>query len=264
MPRKLADGIDNPVEAQTEQIGREPTELRAALDARNKVELAQDLAQPSEAKLLAAAQAGIDEHPDHYIQAKGRAAERAALVKLESDGQVTDLNRQLGANFPIYDVASDKQVTSVKCKGLDASGLSDSARDAYIRDLEEAIGQGTNPEKFANAARHLHDATAAHGAGLPRELAASPGSAERYLRENARLAIPDDHAAAVQNELSQRLFSTDGIERKVAAQRLGLDPADSNYSDKARSLLNRIEGIGIRSTEIKNLLDRTSGVWQNA
>ncbi len=257
------DQLDTTLEKHTEQLERKLTEERAALDAGKRIERAHDVAPPSEAKLLAAAQAGIDEHHEHYLKAQGRAAERAALVKLQPDDKVTDLNQQIGENFPIYDVASDKQIASVKCKGLNSDVLGDSNRDAYIRDFEEAIGRGTNPEKFANAAKHLHEAALARGSGLPQELAASPQAAEKYLRENAKLLVPDDHAVAAKNELTRRLFSADAIEREVAAHRLGLDPASPNYQSEANAMLGRIEGIGIRSTEIKDLLNRTPGAWKN-
>lgn len=235
---------------------------KEANDAAARIKDANDCAPPNQ-DVLAEAQAGIDEHRDDLTKAQGRAAERAALVKMQPDGKVTDLNQQLGANFPIYDVASDKQIASVKCKGLETSSLIDSARDAYIRDFEEAIGQGTRPEKFANAARYLHEAAAVRGSGLPPELAVSPQSAEKYLRENAKLIVPDDHAVVVKNELAQRLFSADAIDREVAARRVGLDPAMPNYQSEANILLGRVEGIGIRSTEIKNLLNHTPGVWKN-
>lgn len=216
----------------------------------------------SDRNALAAAQDGINEHLDDYTKAQGCAVERAALYKMRDDGKVTDLNARLGNNFPIYDVASDKQVASVKCHGLnDGATLSEGTRNAYLRDFEEAVGQGTSPEKFSNSARYLHENARVEGAGFPRELAASPQATEAYLRENAKLMIPDDHAVAVRNELRSRLFSNDAIEREVASRRLGLDVYAPDYDAQVLKTLDRIQGAGIYSFEVKQMLDKTPGKW---
>jgi len=217
----------------------------------------------SDRNALAAAQDGINEHLDDYTKAQGRAVERAALCKMRGDGKVTDLNARLGNNFPIYDVASDRQIASVKCHGLnDGATLSEGTRNAYLRDFEEALGQGTSPEKFSNAARHLHEAARPESAGYPRELAASPQAAEAYLRENAKLMIPEDHAGTMRNELRSRLLSTDAIEREVASRRLGLDLHAPDHEAQVLKTLERIQGAGIYSSEVKQMLDETSGAWR--
>jgi hypothetical protein len=232
-----------------EQLSVERKE--ATVEAREQPSVAQ-----SDQRALAAAQEGIDEHRDHYIKAQGRAVERVAMYKLRDDGAITDLNKQVGENFPIYDVASDKHIASVKCKGLDDGAvLSDATKNAYIRDFEEAVGQGTNPEKFANAAKYLNQAAQKSGVELSPEIATSEDSAKAYLRENATLMMPDDHAIAVKNELRGRLFSNDPIERQVAAERMGLDVNARDYDAQALNMLNRIQGAGVYSFEIKQMMD---------
>jgi hypothetical protein len=206
---------------------------------------------------LAAVQAGIDEHRDHYIKAQGRAAERVALREMESDGQLRDLNAGGAANFPIYDVTSDKRVASVKCRGLSDDGtLDDVARDAYVRDFEEAIGRGPDAVKFREAAQHLHERARTEGAGYPPEVASSPEAADAYLRSQAELWLPADHAIAVRNTLERRLLGGDPLEQEVTASRLGLDPRSPDYESDVQATLARIHGMGIFSAEIKTLLNR--------
>lgn len=234
-----------------------------AADAAAKIKEAKEYA-PTNQDALAEAQAGIDEHLDDYTKAQGRAAEKAALEKLSAGGApVTDLNTHLGSNFPLYDVASDQQVASVKCRGLrDGATLKDTTVNTYITDLEDAAGNVTNPEKFKNAVRYLRADASANPAGYPPELSAGPQQAEKYLRENAKLMIPDDHAVQVKNELSRRLFGDDPMRRQTAASRLGLGDVNApDYPMRVNATLDRIEGVGVRSTQIKQMLDQAPGVW---
>jgi hypothetical protein len=206
---------------------------------------------------LSAALAGIREHRDHYIKAQGRAAEYVAIRMMQSDGQVKDLNAGSAANFPIYDIVSDQRVASVKCKGLfDGGRLSDSTLNAYIRDFEEAIGRGGDQSKFQAVAQELCNKAKAEASGYPPELAISREKAEDYLRAKAETWLPDDHAKAISEELYRRLTSDDPIEREVAASRLGLDFHSPTYESDMQAMLARIHGLGIKSSEIKSLLDQ--------
>lgn len=270
MERGSFDGRNEHLERERIQenldAARRRIEQSPAASVERKEATVESREQPSvtqsDQRALAAAQQGIDEHRDHAIKAQGRAVERTAMYRMRGDGNVTDLNKQLGNNFPVYDVASDKQVASVKCKGLDdGATLSDATKNTYIRDFEAAIGQGTQPEKFANAAKYLNQAAQENSTGYPRELATSPQAAEQYLRENAQLLIPDDHAIAVKNELHSRLFSNDAVERQVAAERLGLNMNAPDYPEQVNKMLNRIQGAGIYSFEVKQLMDKTPGAW---
>ncbi len=215
---------------------------------------------------LAEAQSGIDEHLDHYTKAQGRAAEKSVLEKMRAQGEtVTDLNTRFDPSFPIYDVTSDKQVASVKCRGLDQGATPSQALvKKYISDLEDATGNVTDPSRFTDAVNRLHADARAGQPGYPAELAASPHQAEKYLRENAKLMIPDDHVAPVKTELARRLFGDDLMSRQTAANRLGLGEINApDYMARANAMLDRIQGVGVSSTQIKQLLKQSPGIWND-
>ncbi|MBN2393562.1 MAG: hypothetical protein JXR84_22705 [Anaerolineae bacterium] len=217
-----------------------------------------------------AAEAGVAEHPDHYTKAQGRAGERVALQEIKNhEGCAVDLNDGGAANFPIYDVAGPNEVASVKVRGLnDGDTLSDATLGQYTRDFEEAIGRGSGaiepalgttdteftPSKFNNAARHLHE-MAKTSDGMPSELAQSEDAAADYLRENATLKIPSDHAEQVNTYLRGRLLEDDPVAREVQASRLGLDLNSPTYEKDVEGMLARIQGLPIQSQEIKDVLN---------
>ncbi len=216
---------------------------------------------------------GAAEHLDHYAKAQGRAGEQVAIRHIgETQGRAVDLNRDIGSNFPIYDAAGPKEVTSVKVRGLDdGSQLRDSTLSQYRRDFEEAVGRGggtiesevlekTDQQwglvKFNNAARYLHEHAKTDPA-LPRELAHSPDSAANYLRANGTLTIPGDHATQVQQDLHRRLFSNDLVIREVQANHLGLDMNSPQYQTEAEEMIERVKGMPITSTELKQVMNNT-------
>ena len=229
------------------------------------IQEAKDFKSPTQ-NTFAEAQAGVNEHLDHYTKAQGRAAERSALEKMRANGAtLTDLNTRFNTSFPIYDVASDSQVASVKCRGLEQGATpSDSTINTYITDLENATGNISQSGKFDNAVKGLHADASTVRVGYPPELAVSLSQAEKYLRENAKLMIPDDHVMPVRNELTRRLFQDDAMSRQTAASRLGLGDVNApNYPMRANAMLNRIEGVGVSSIQIKQLLDQSPGIWHD-
>jgi hypothetical protein len=222
---------------------------------------------------IKAARAGAAEHPDHIAKAQGRAGERVALQEIKDEqGRVADLNKAVGPNFPIYDVAGPESVASVKVHGIDdGPQLKQSNLDQYRNDFEEAIGLGSgrvepalgnagsdwSQAKFNNAARYLHEQAKTNDA-FPRQLAQSPEEAANYLRQNAELKIPSDHAKQVQADLRQRLFSDDAITREVQARLLGLDVNSPNYQAEAEKMISRVKELPITSAQIRTVLNDRS------
>jgi hypothetical protein len=212
---------------------------------------------------------GAAEHPDHYAKAQGRAGELVVWQDVrEQQGQAVELNKEVGKNFPIYDVTGPESVTSVKVRGLDDGlQLSESRLNQYRADLQEAVGRGSGevekaPDiaggdwsqvKFNNAARYLHEQAKTNDALSP-ELAQSPDGAANYLRQHGELRIPSDHAVQVQADLRQRLFSEDAITQEVQARRLGLDVNSPNYQVEAEKVISRVKGMPITSAELKDVI----------
>ncbi len=240
---------------------------------RNKLsDAAEARSQETDYKAIAAK--GAAEHPDHYAKAQGRAGELVAWQDIcEQQGQAVDLNKEVGKNFPIYDVAGPEGVASVKVRGLDdGPQLRENSLARYRDDLEEVIGRGSGevqkaPDiadgdwsqvKFNNAARHLHEQAQTNDA-LPSQLAQSPDAAANYLRQHGELRIPSDHAAQVQADLRQRLLSDNTVTREVQAGRLGLDMNSPDYQAEAEKMIDRVKGIPITSAELKNILNSQMG-----
>lgn len=234
---------------------------------RQTLEKAEEARSPEQ--YIKAARTGAAEHPDHIAKAQGRAGERVALQEIKDEqGRAVDLNQEVGPNFPIYDVAGPESVASVKVHGIDdGPQLRQSNLDQYRNDFEEAVGRGSgrvepalgdvgsdwSQAKFNNAARYLHEQAKTNDA-LPRHLAQSPEEAANYLRQNAELKIPSDHAKQVQANLRQRLFSDNTITREVQAGRLGLDVSSSNYQAEAEKMISRVKEIPITSVQLRTIL----------
>lgn len=85
----------------------------------------------------------------------------------------------------------------------------------------------------------------AAGVPVPEELEkANAEEAGVYLRDNSRLRIPDDHFSAVRNALEEdiRQFPQNFF--------LPENPTD----DQVQHILERVQGIGINSTELQGLI----------
>lgn len=212
---------------------------------------------------------GVAEYPNDLVKAQGRAGERVAWQEIkDQQGRAIDLNKDVGPNFPIYDIAGPESVASVKVLGIDdGPQLSQSNLDQYRRDFEEAVGHSGgavertlgddwSPAKFNNAALNLHELAKTYDA-YPPQLAYSPEAAANYLRHNAELRIPSDHAEQVRADLRQRLFSDDPITQEVQARRLGLDVNSSRYQADAERMIGRVRGIPITSDQLRSILSST-------
>ncbi|MGC9398133.1 MAG: hypothetical protein ACP5HM_03235 [Anaerolineae bacterium] len=224
-------------------------------------------------RYLDAAQKGAAEHPDPWAKAQGRAGERVALQAIEDEaGTAVDLNDTPAANAAIYDVAGPHDVASVKVRGLgDGARLKESTLGQYRKDFAEAIGRGSGEveptvlgkettaphglRKFNQAARELHRRAQTAPEGLPTELAPGPDEAADYLRREAKLMIPDDHARQLRDDLREKLLSEDEITRDVYASNLGLDVHHEAYDEKVEALLGRIKGLPIQSHEIRQSVE---------
>jgi len=204
-------------------------------------------------RLEDAALEGIREYLGSRIGAMGRAAECAALemMRWRSDSHVTDLNPDPStAKAWGYDAASNERVISVKCR-LD----SPDPVPEYTRDLRFILGI-SDPAKAKDAALRLHERAKAQRDGFPPEVAASPQSAENYLRLHAELWLPEDHARILVQRLRSGLLAKDASRRQIAAQNMGLDCTANTYERDVETLLARIRGIGMTSYEVRGAMQK--------
>jgi hypothetical protein len=225
-------------------------------------------------RYLEAAREGAAEHSDHRAKAQGRAGERVALQAIRDQaGTAIDLNDTPAANAAIYDVAGPNLLASVKVRGLGhGNELSKTTLRQYRKDFAEAIGRGGGEveptvlgqetdarhglKKFNQAARELHARAQTSPEGLPPDLAQGPDEAADYLRREAKLMIPDDHARQLRDHLREKLLSENEITQKVYASNLGLDIHDEAYGEKVEALLGRIQGLPIESDEIRQAVEQ--------
>ena len=170
----------------------------------------------------------------------GRNAELIAYQQLKEESpDAIDLN-EVHANFPIYDVAGPNCVASVKHFGLDyGNELPGSILGNYRSAFREAIGRGTNPEKFEDAANKLKDLKES-GESIPDDLQQNP---EDYLMKNAQLWIPSEHVELLKSDLKDRLLSKDKIMRSVSSEQFGIDAHTNDYEEEVGKLLDRIKPI---------------------
>jgi hypothetical protein len=90
---------------------------------------------------------------------------------------------------------------------------------------------------------------AARDAGLPvpSELQnATPEQAATYLRDNSNLRIPDDHVASVRTAIAN------DIQQFPQNYHLSENPTQAEIDH----VLNRIQGIGLTSGELQDILQR--------
>lgn len=193
--------------------------------------------------------AGAREYPDDRFKAQGRAVERATVTCMEwlGDTHVTDRNVAESTTSAGYDVTSDQRVASCKCH---LQGSLEDKIQAYIEDLETAIGLGHRLYSFTRAVRELHHVANSRKQGYPAELAESFEMAEEYVQKYAELWIPGDHALAVREELRQRLYDADQIAREIAARRLGLNPQSPTYENDVTVMLDRVQGVWVGAETI--------------
>jgi len=187
----------------------------------------------------------------------GRPAEIAAIEKIRNDeGRGIDLNSvREGGNphFPIYDVAGPDTVASVKHLGQeDGDKLSEDTLANYRKALREAIGNGSDPEKFKKAAEDLSKLSE-EGKPVPVGLRDNPLD---YLRNHAQLWIPEDHAIQVKDDLNRRFHSDDNITCEVTANQYGLDHKSETYVQDVADLLDRIKPIPKASSELNDEFSR--------
>ena len=196
-----------------------------------------------ENKIIAdAARQGIQEKAGHVIQEEGRAGEKASMARLQNAGEkVDDLNRYQ-ENFPLVDVSTDQRIQSIKVKSV-GRPADDSVYDRYRYDFEKL----RNAEQAGKAADTLQK----HGARLPTELGPNP-SRERiasYIQQKGELAIPDDHVAGTRQNIVDMAHRVPG--------RYGLDAGSPTLEQDIQKLAERVQPIGITSSEIARMGHRS-------
>ena len=175
-------------------------------------------------------------------EAAARATMGSEATNLDVAAKERDLGFQ-GNNYPTYDISSHDEVASVKTHWNAEGHLDDRAVAAYKGDLAHLYGWNREPGAVERDGENIVTARDA-GVPVPTELEdASPTQAARYLRDNGRLRIPDDHVEPVRASLEQ------DIRESPDNYYLPDDPSDEQIA----RVLERIQGIGLSSGELQEL-----------
>jgi len=182
------------------------------------------------------------------------------IVQKLGVSNVFDLNR-LARNFPGFDLLAENLPISVKTYGvlsnLTGVELEKSLRSRYKNDFLKLVDDSALPERYQRriALKLLRYRTRLVQEGVwPASFGNDPDIDDivEWIRDKAVLMVPADHLMLTrkytgtelwQRHLSGRLSWTDGLGNREAAKKV------SNF------LAKRILSMGIRSTDLKVLLD---------
>jgi WXG100 family type VII secretion target len=192
---------------------------------------------------------------DRGLNVRGHAAEEAARVSggpgtIDLDRAATELGGFPGNYMPGYDIASPREIASVKTHWSDAAwtpetgGLTPSSMGAYRRDFDKMLGWGPSGtlDNYADAVTRLRDG----GYTVPDAIRnASPTDVARYLRDESVLRIPDDHVGPVRDMLRTR------IQQFPGNYHLPDNVSPAQIDDFVN---RRIQGIGIGSGDLRTIL----------
>jgi hypothetical protein len=210
--------------------------------------------QLSNQKAYEAAETAIDgneQAANHALYARRYASEAAALTGAGDDAVNLDvaaaqMSGFKGDNYPTYDLTSSQEVASVKTHWDSNGNLSESAARAYKQDLSRIMGWNREISGLQQDGQNI---LAARDAGLPvpAELQnATPEQASTYLRDNSVLRIPDDHVQPVRELLAK------DIQQFPRNYYLSDNPSQAHIDH----VLQRIQGIGLKSGELQDIIQR--------
>lgn len=193
----------------------------------------------------------------------GMAGEAAAEVILSralgvDPALVVNLNN-VAANFPLVDVATPKGFFSVKVKGVASTLAGDelqaSIRSQYTSDLFDlAVGGPKADGKLIKAAKGLLKVRGQLGQAWPSDLKdLTVDGVAKYLRQNARLMVPDDHVQLLRHTLGEDLYKRISSSKKYMDQ-LGI----KNQTDLANFVdrqISRIDSLQVTSEDLMTLAE---------
>jgi hypothetical protein len=187
----------------------------------------------------------------HYLFARRYTSEAAArsvigngAIDLDEVAQEFKLGHQ-GDNYPIYDVSSHGEVSSVKTHWNPDGELDDNSKAAYLQDFSKMLGWNRELDALPRDGNNIIRAHEEARIPVPKELEnASAEEAGIYLRDNSRLRIPDDHVGPIREELRQKI-------RQLPSN---FFLADKPTDEQINHILERVQGIGITSIELEKMI----------
>ena len=188
----------------------------------------------------------------HALYARRCASEAAArtlageaAVDLDTFVREKELSGFRGGNYPTYDITSHAEVASVKTHWDGKGELDRNAIRAYKRDFAKMWGWGRSSGALEKDAENILLIRGAEGPVPPILEQASETEAAEYLRDNARLRIPDDHVDTMRSEIEADIYAFPG----------NYHLSDSPSPEQVKHILERIQGIGITSNDLRKLID---------
>jgi len=154
-----------------------------------------------------------------------------------------------GDNYPTYDVSSRSEVASVKTHWNLDGELDENSIAAYKRDFSKMLGWNREASALSSDGNNI---VSARKTGIPVPIALEKASAEEaalYLRDNSRLRIPDDHVGPVRDALEHEIRQFPGNFF------LPNNPTDG----QVKRILGRVQGIGIKSRELEEMIGSRFG-----
>lgn len=167
----------------------------------------------------------------------------------------------LQSNFPVADLISPRGLASVKVRGLlgrtTGAARAPSLALEYIQDLVDVAAPGpATRSKLTKAASLLFDNRAtlrARGAWPTGFSPRSIAEVERYLRDKVTLFVPHDHVQLVRRTIGEVLH------RRVQTGNIRL-PAGTNPVAWVNSFVDRVDSLGLKSTDFEVLLEATKHI----
>ncbi|MGB5053106.1 MAG: hypothetical protein WBO24_01780 [Nitrospirales bacterium] len=213
---------------------------------------------------LRAAEMSLSDHEitqSHMLFARRYASESAAKETIGEgavnlDETLSDLKQseQLpsslafkGDNYPTYDIVSGTEVASVKTHWSTYGELNESARRTYKQDFAHMLGWNRSPDAISVDGENILKIRDA-GVAVPDKLhgESDPQAAGKYLRDNSILRIPDDHVPRIRDDIA--------ADAQVFPENYFLEGEISE--DKIANLTERIQGIGLESSDMISIIDR--------
>lgn len=195
---------------------------------------------------------------EHELYARRYASEAAARTvvgedAIDLDAFVKKRRQELrgnsrsfqGDNYPTYDITSHTEVASVKTHWNIEGELTESAKAEYKRNFSKMLGWGRSVGALENDGENIVAIRDTEGPVPPELKQANKTEAAEYLRDNARLRIPDDHVKPLREVL----------EKDIHTYPSNYYLPENPSQEQVEHILNRVQGIGLTSTEIRKLID---------
>jgi len=177
-----------------------------------------------------------------YAEIQGRLHEDSLKALL--GGDVQNINDLAEDNFRTYDLISSEGVWSVKSHMGAEGELTESARQAYQTNFEYMLGWNRPADAVEMDVKALRERLP-NGTAMPKILQDGDlQDAARYLKNNSKLGIPEDHVEAVRQNL------IDHARKYPETYGLSAQPGEEDL----QGLSKRIQGTGLKAVDTPALV----------